>query len=86
MRVVTKRKLSKVKPTPLSAAPFIVLSADRPPTAQDNPRHVVLIADANGIPRMVAVRNPGDAEVNVSGAVYAHTDEDADGKWIYTRV
>lgn len=85
MRVVTKRKPSKAKAPPLSDKPFIVLSEDRPPAAHDNPRHVVLIAEANGVPRKVVVRNPGDAEVNVGGNVYKHASEDTDGKWVYTR-
>ena len=61
------------------------MSADREPTAQDNPRHWVYIADTlDGPMRRITARNPGEEEISVDGVSYAHTGEDG-GRWVYTK-
>lgn len=66
--------------------PEIPISDDHEPRPTDNPRHWVWIDDEQGL-RRVTVRNPGEEQINVSGAIYAHTREfRPTGRWVYTKV
>lgn len=61
------------------------VSADRPPSAEDNPRHYVFLSDEKPL-RKITPANPGDETINVEGVLYHHTREtDPGGRWIYTK-